>query len=309
MIRQLLATTALVATVATGAIAQSNTTVNTGAEAGDTQASGLYEFEVQTLAPNATTGFLATNMIGKAVMTGETDEAEEIGDINDVIIGRDGNVRAVIVGVGGFLGLGEKEVALDFSRLSFASESDDQFMVVSDASREELENAKSYERPDYIPDWMSTSSVRDEMNKISDGAKSTYETVRKEAIDPAKKHVDEAVNSDWTSENTQLDARTVSTEALIGADVYTSQDNNIGEIAQILIGEDGQAEAVVIDVGGFLGFGEKPVAVSFDSLRMFETENGDLLVTAPFTEEELENATTFEAASYKQNPDSLTLTR
>ncbi|MEM5583865.1 PRC-barrel domain-containing protein [Roseibium sp. AS2] len=309
MILQLLATTALVATIATGAIAQSNTTVNTGAEAGDTQASGLYEFEVHTLAPNATTGFLATNMIGKAVMTGETDEAEEIGDINDVIIGRDGNVRAVIVGVGGFLGLGEKEVALDFSRLSFASEGDDQFMVVSDASREELENAKSYERPDYIPDWMSTSSVRDEMNKISNGAKNSYETVREEAIDPAKKRIDEAVNSNWTAENTQVDARTVSTEALIGADVYTSQDNNIGEIAQILIGEDGQAEAVVIDVGGFLGFGEKPVAVSFDSLRMFETENGDLLVTAPFTEEELENAKTFEAASYKQNPDSLTLTR
>jgi hypothetical protein len=307
MIRHLLATTALVATVSTAAFAQSDTKMNAGAEADTGKAMGVYEFEVHTLAPTATTGFLASNMIGKSVMTGETDEAEAIGDINDVIIGRDGNVRAVIVGVGGFLGLGEKEVAVDFSRLSFATESDDQFAIVSDVSREELEGATAYERPDYIPDWMTTAAVREEMDNISESAKDTYETVRKEAVDPAKKRIDEAMNTGWTAEKTQVDARTVSTDVLIGAYVYTGQDDNIGEISELLLGEDGQAEAAIIDVGGFLGFGEKPVAVSFDSLRMFENDNGDLLVTAPFTQEQLENAAEYEPASYKENPESLTL--
>ncbi|GAB4576883.1 MAG: hypothetical protein Tsb0019_02830 [Roseibium sp.] len=307
MIRHLLATTALVATVSTAALAQSGTTMKAGTEAETGKVLGVYEFEVHTLAPTATTGFLASNMIGKSVMTGETEEAEAIGDINDVIIGRDGNVRALIVGVGGFLGLGEKEVAVDFSRLSFASESDDQFTIVSDVSREELEGAKDYERPDYIPDWMSMAAVRKQMDEISKSAENGYEEARKETMDAAQQPVDQAMRDDWTAEKTRVDARTVSTDVLIGAYVYTSQDVNIGDISEVLLGEDGQAEAVVIDVGGFLGFGEKPVAVSFDSLRMFENEGGDLLVTAPFTQEQLEDAAEYDPATFKENPESLTL--
>jgi len=307
MLRTLLSTTAIIAMVSTSAIAGA-----TAAAASDTKATtgvsdGVYEFEFHTLAPTATTGFLASNMIGKPVMTGETDQAEEIGDINDVIIGRDGQVRAVIVGVGGFLGLGEKDVAVDLKRLTFATESDGQFKIVSDVSRSELEQATAFERPDYIPDWMSTEKVREEMDKISKRAGEAYESVRKEAIDPVKKRVDQALNSDWTAEKTEVNTHTVSTEALIDADVYAGQDVNIGEISQVLLAKDGKAEAVVIDVGGFLGFGEKPVAVSYDSLRMFETMNGDLLVTAPFTKEQLDKAKPFEPAAYKESPESLTL--
>lgn len=307
MIRHILTTTALVAMVSTGALAGNSaaTKVETGQEAGT--AKGVYEFEFHTLAPTAMSGILASDMIGKSVMTGETDQAEAIGDINDVIIGRDGSVRAVIVGVGGFLGIGEKDVAVEMNRLSFVTESEDQLTIVSDVSRDELEQATSFERPDYIPDWMSTAAVREEMDEISKQAGETYETVRKEAIDPAKKQIDEAMNKDWTAEKTRVNARTVSTDVLIGSVVYTGQDQNIGEVSQVLIGEDGKAEAVVIDVGGFLGFGEKPVAVSFDSLKMYQSENGALLVTAPFTKEQLENAKTFKPAEYKESPETLTL--
>jgi sporulation protein YlmC with PRC-barrel domain len=43
-------------------------------------------------------------------------EGNSVGDVNDVLIGRDGSVMAVIVGVGGFLGIGEKDVAVPFER-------------------------------------------------------------------------------------------------------------------------------------------------------------------------------------------------
>lgn len=307
MLRTLLTTTAIVAMVSTGALAGENTAAKAETEATTGVSDGVYEFEFHTLAPNATTGFLVSNMIGKPVMTGETDQAEEIGDINDVIVARDGNVRAVIVGVGGFLGLGEKDVAVDMDRLSFVTGTDGQFSITSDVSREELEQASSFERPDYIPDWMSKETVREEMADISDRADETFETVRKEAIDPVKKQVDQAVNRDWTVEKTEVNTRTISTQALIDAPVYTGEDVNIGEISQVLLGKGGKAQAVVIDVGGFLGFGEKPVAVSYDSLRIYETENGALLVTAPFTKEQLEEAPAFEPAAYKESPESLTL--
>lgn len=302
MIHNLLAATAIVSVLSTASFAES--AKSTSENKVDNPV--LYEFEVTTTAPAATRGFLASNMIGKAIKSQQSADGEEIGDVNDVILGRDGSVQAVIVGVGGFLGMGEKEVAIEFDRLNFVSERDGEFHLVSDVSQSELEAADAYERPDYVPQWMTVSVVETEMDKISQRAQKTYETVRKEAVDPAKKRLDAAI-ADWTAEKTRVDAETVSTEALIDAAVYTSEDENIGEISQILLDESGKAEAVVIDVGGFLGFNEKPVAVSYDSLMLFETDNGAILVVAPFTKEELENAKTFEPAGYKANPEGLTL--
>jgi hypothetical protein len=47
---------------------------------------------------------------------------EKIGDINDVLVDRQGNADAVVIGVGGFLGIGEKNVALPFKSLEFVME-------------------------------------------------------------------------------------------------------------------------------------------------------------------------------------------
>jgi len=60
-------------------------------------------------------GYLATNMIGENVYNGTGDNAENIGDVNDIVIGNEGAVKAVVIGVGGFLGIGEKSVAIDMS--------------------------------------------------------------------------------------------------------------------------------------------------------------------------------------------------
>jgi sporulation protein YlmC with PRC-barrel domain len=302
MIRNLLASTAVLAVLTTPALAQ-----DTGTTSKDFQNDRvIYEFDVSAAKPDTTTGFLASNMIGKPVLNTSTGKAIEIGTVNDLVLSRDGSIRAAIVGVGGFLGLGEKDVAIDYDRLSFTAKSDGEFDVVSDVTRAELENADGFERPDYVPDWMTVAAVQTEIDKISESAKQTYETVRTEAIDPAKKRLNETIAS-WTAEKTRVQSATVSSEALIGSSVHSSADANIGEISQVLLNEDGKVEAVVIDVGGFLGFNEKPVAVSYDSLQMYESENGALLVVAPFTKSELENAKTFEPAAYKKNSDAVTL--
>ncbi|HEV7437543.1 MAG TPA: PRC-barrel domain-containing protein [Pseudorhizobium sp.] len=44
-------------------------------------------------------------------------DGENIGSINDVLVSQDGSVNAVIIGVGGFLGLGQKDVAVDMGAL------------------------------------------------------------------------------------------------------------------------------------------------------------------------------------------------
>lgn len=52
----------------------------------------------------------------------------------------------------------------------------------------------------------------------------------------------------------------------IGLDVYGRDDEKIGDIKEILIAPDGQAKGAVLGVGGFLGIGEKSVAVAWSAL-------------------------------------------
>ncbi|MDB5571717.1 MAG: hypothetical protein JWN93_2900 [Hyphomicrobiales bacterium] len=47
---------------------------------------------------------------------------ENIGDVNDFLVDRSGRIEALVIGVGGFLGIGEKNVALPFSSFEFVNE-------------------------------------------------------------------------------------------------------------------------------------------------------------------------------------------
>ena len=83
---------------------------------------------------------------------------------------------------------------------------------------------------------------------------------------------------------------------LEGAVVYDETDAEIGEVSEIILSADGKAEKAVIDVGGFLGLGEKSVAVSFKDLALMKTEvDGDIVVYVSATKEELEAMPEFEA--------------
>src|SRR3954454_6645590 len=54
---------------------------------------------------------------------------------------------------------------------------------------------------------------------------------------------------------------------LVGVDVHGTDNAKIGDIREVLVTRDGATEAVVIGVGGFLGIGEKDVAVPFTALE------------------------------------------
>lgn len=90
---------------------------------------------------------------------------------------------------------------------------------------------------------------------------------------------------------------------LIGTDVVTSNDEKLGDISDVLLEKDGKAVAAVIDVGGFLGIGAKPVAVSFDSLTMAPSDSGQKIVVA-LTKEELNNAPQFKTLEENRSASS-----
>src|SRR6202047_4944016 len=60
--------------------------------------------------------------------------------------------------------------------------------------------------------------------------------------------------------------------------VYDSSDNKMRDVDDVLIDKEGRITAMIIGVGGFLGMGEKDVAVSFSSVRASEKNNKWYLV-------------------------------
>lgn len=151
MIRTLLATTALAALLATGAIAQdaapaadpaAPTTTEAPADPAATPAtdaaatatpveSGAMEetdvnepWDMSAGYVAADTDNLGSRLIGQPVYSSAGDDAEEIGNIDDLVFDESGQIKAVVIGVGGFLGIGEKAVAVDFQSLEFTLAAD-----------------------------------------------------------------------------------------------------------------------------------------------------------------------------------------
>jgi sporulation protein YlmC with PRC-barrel domain len=54
---------------------------------------------------------------------------------------------------------------------------------------------------------------------------------------------------------------------LIGANVVDKDGNSVGEVSDLVVGSDQKVQHVIVDVGGFLGLGEKPVAIQLDQLK------------------------------------------
>ena len=77
---------------------------------------------------------------------------------------------------------------------------------------------------------------------------------------------------------------------LIGTKVVNSANETIGDINEIVLSKDGKVAAVIIGVGGFLGLGEREVAVSFESLRMNRDSSGNLVLAVNATKDTLKSA-------------------
>jgi len=55
--------------------------------------------------------------------------------------------------------------------------------------------------------------------------------------------------------------------------VYDPNDSKIGEVKDVLVNHDGKIDAFIVAVGGFLGIGEKDVAVPFDAIHFTNKNN------------------------------------
>lgn len=294
--------------------------------------------------------------MGMPVPAGTAAEWDDIGEIGDFVIGVDGTLDAVILDIGGFLGIGERNVAVQWSALQPVIEDDDPndvFLVVN-ASRAMLEGAPEVERvaepvdmametgtgatmtgdetvvmaegteveeipaqdvevveaetmeateeAEVVTQTVEVESeaepVEGEVVVVEDDAEvvdeGTLEVVEEPTPDPAATRLagdrtmlrTPAFERDGF-ETVMMDEFT--SEDMTGMRLYSATDEDIGEIKDLIMAEDGQSiERVVLDVGGFLGLGEHQVAVTLDELQIMRDPNGLNRAYIDATQEELE---------------------
>ena len=89
--------------------------------------------------------WLASNLIGLSVTNAEN---ERLGEINDLVTDENGKIVAALIGVGGFLGIGEKDVAVRFEDLKLSRDEDNAVTAMLNANQDALASAPDFETLD-----------------------------------------------------------------------------------------------------------------------------------------------------------------
>ncbi len=297
MTRSLMTATAVGLILAGPAVADNHMATNyieTLAE-GELQASNLLGMRI----------YATESEIGEdaTVAEGGEQEWDDIGEINDIVLDRDGAVRAVVLGVGGFLGLGEKDVAVDMESLRFVAYQDDpdDFFLVVNSSKQMLEDAPAFQSREMREQAEAMEEQEEEMQEQREEMAAATESSDQQAEGAPAAELPESRRPMLTAPDVEREGyqevavQDLTAEMLQGITVYGPEDENVGEIGELILNDGGQITEAVIDVGGFLGIGERNVAVMFEELRILRGESGaDFRVYIDSSEEQLEQLPEYE---------------
>ncbi len=257
-------------------------------------------------------GTLASLVVGESVYNGTADNAEKIGDVKDMVLNKEGKAESLVIGVGGFLGLGQKAVAFDYAKAKWAEKNGDRWFVVEGASKDELKALPDFDRKAYDPAPASTAAAADAPPQVTP-ATTTAAADKGDAVTNKTAEAPAASGTTATDATktaaidkatlTEMPADKISADNLIGTTVYGADDANIGKIGDIVLTSDNKVDAVVVDVGGFLGIGSKPVAIGMDKLKFMSDKGGKTYLYTNFTKDQLQAQAAYDKGSYAQKRD------
>ncbi len=248
----------------------------------------------------------------RTINADQRESLEEIGDVQDVLVDQDGNIRGIIVGVGGFLGIGEREVAVGLDQLGFARDADDpgSVMVLAQIDVQSLEEAPEFDREAFENLTVMNGTGDDaEGVGLADRGTTGQETAGQGTAEQDADRDDTMAQSrpahdagqeqwrqgremftapDFEREGyNRAEADNFSVDELLGANVYDVNDEDVGNVDDVMAGADNALEYVVVDVGGFLGLGEHTVAIGLDEVTILHDGADDLRLYVDVTEEAL----------------------
>ena len=135
--------------------------------------------------------YLARDLVLGAKVRGPDNKI--IGDIEDLLMNDDNQIVGVIMGVGGFLGVGEKRIAVRFRALTFETEGDKVVVSLPEATQEVLKAVPAFERaqPKRSLFDRAIEKARELRDKTTETSKDAYEKA-KETAGPAYQRAKEA---------------------------------------------------------------------------------------------------------------------
>jgi sporulation protein YlmC with PRC-barrel domain len=251
-------------------------------------------------------------LVGKSV---RNSNGEKIGDIEAVYVTPTGQVDSVIVGVGGFLGMGEREVAVKWTDLKVSADGD---TITSNMTKDSLKALPEYSYKDktYRGRVFSDTGIYGDRRADSTPATRTGDTPRTpggssvrdttpatppSATAPTTRTDRPVVGSAPADRTAPADrpARTAATtkgftktgemsaDALIGATVKNKAGETVGEIKDLHLNKDGSIKAAVVGVGGFLGMGERNVLIPWNQIQTARENDADLVVRTEASKDSL----------------------
>jgi sporulation protein YlmC with PRC-barrel domain len=128
-----------------------------------------------------------TRLIGQNVVN---KEGQKIGDIEDLIVTSGNDIVGVIMGVGGFLGVGEKKIGVQLSALKFETKDGQTTITLPSATKEVLAAVEPYQR---------SEPQKTMLQKATDTAKDLAGKTSKAAKEMAKKASDAVTGSGSTT--------------------------------------------------------------------------------------------------------------
>ena len=191
---------------------------------------------------------------------------DKVGEIDGVILDSAGKTQAVVVEVGGFLGMGERHVALSWNALTVSESGDkvttqytkDQLKSMPEYKIDQKRRETAYNDPEYRPAMANS--------RVADGTGAGTKT---------------AMSGNWAKAAGDLKG-----SELIGADVVNAKNDEIGSVKDVLFDTTGKIKTLLVDPKGIMNGGTKTVAVDMSKVQILQSGD-DLRLTSTMTEEQL----------------------
>ena len=212
-------------------------------------------------------------LIGRNVQNGQN---ESIGEIEAIYLDQDGKVDSVIIGVGGFLGLGERSVRVAWKDLAIADNGE---KVTTAMSKDQLKALPEYKYRDasYRRQAFTDTGVYRDGAAPAPAPAAAAPAPAPVVAAPVPPPVAAAPASIPHQPSRDFNADgNISTDIIRKASVRSAANETVGDVEAVYVDKDGKIQTVVVSVGGFLGMGKKDVSVRWSELQM--RRDGDKLI-------------------------------
>ena len=220
----------------------------------------------------------ASHLLGASVkrLTGDS-----VGQVEDLIVSANADIRLAVISVGGVLGVGGKTVALPFSQMTVAPDGGTLFLTISE---EELEAWPAFDVNSIHTDLHSAtdapvSPLGETTFEASDFAEAAQPAELAQPADPlaqseplvqAERLAEEAENAQTEPDRSVSKSKAANqpTSALIGAQVVDSQESPIGKVNDVVVTAEPPEVQVIVELKETLGRGARLVAVPLPDLTI-----------------------------------------